>query len=318
MDLYGLIRYFNGDSTAKESAEVERWLENDTDGSRLALYKDARKIFEATLMQPAPVAANQRRIASNWRRIASGAIGIAAAFALVFISVRAGREGMQREIQSLSENVRVPAGRTLEPTLEDGTRVWLNSDSEISYPKIFGNKSRRLELIHGEVLLEVSKDEQRPFTVKTPTADIKVYGTRFSVLYDPEKGIFETSLFRGSIGVTPADGSHGEYRLKSGQSLSACSDGTWTLGSIDTETGAADWIDGLVNIAGSDFRILMERLEKAFGTTIIIQRKDLPEYDISRGRVRVVDGIDHALDVIELAADFKYKHDYNTDTIIIK
>ena len=216
----------------------------------------------------------------------------------------------------MAETVSIPAGRTMELTLEDGTRVRLNSGTEISYPKMFGRKSRSLTLLRGEVLMDVTKDESRPFTVETPTANVKVYGTRFDLASDADRGIFSVTLYRGSIGVTPASGDD-EILLKSGQTLALDSDGVFQQGLIGPDDPTAFWTEGMVNIAGSDFRELMDRLEKAFGTTIMIKREKLPEYSISRGRVRVVDGIDHALDVVGLAADFKYKHDYNTDTIII-
>ena len=317
MDLYGLIRYLNGNSSAKESAEVERWMKNDTDGSRLALYKDARAIYEATLMQPRPAAAPVRNGISNWRRIANWSMGIAAAFALVLLSIHTGRTGLQRELQSLSESINVPAGRTMEITMEDGTRVWLNSGTEISYPKVFGPKRRSLTLISGEVMMDVTKDEKRPFIVETAAADIKVYGTRFDVVSDEDGQGFCATLYRGSIGITPKFENAGEIILKSGQTLTLASDGSFRTGIIPEDDATTDWTAGLVNIAGSDFQALMEKLEKAFGTTIVIRCKTIPEYNISRGRVRVVDGVDHALDVIGLAADFKYQHDYNTDTIII-
>ncbi len=316
MDLSRILRYLDGNSPAGEARKLERWLQDDVDGSRARLYREAHDIHDATLLctQTGPLPSPK---ASNWRKVLTWTIAAAASVALVLVSAHAGRSSARHEFETLSESVSVPAGRTLELTLEDGTRVWLNSGTEISYPKVFGRRSRSLTLLRGEVLMDVTKDESRPFTVETSSADVKVYGTRFDLVSDAERGIFSVTLFRGSIGVTPAGGISDEILLGSGQTLTMDGDGSFRLGRIGPDDPTAFWTEGMVNIAGSDFRALMDRLEKAFGTTIMIQRDDLPEYSISRGRVRVVDGIDHALDVVGLAADFKYKHDYNTDTIII-
>ena len=316
MDLSRILRYLDGNSPAGEARKLERWLQDDVDGSRARLYREAHDIHDATLLctQTRPILSPK---ASNWRKVLTGTLAAAASVAIVLVSAHAGRRSARNEFEALSESVSVPAGRTLELTLEDGTRVWLNSGTEISYPKVFGRKSRILTLLKGEVMMDVSKDENRPFTVETSSANVKVYGTRFDLISDADRGIFSVTLFRGNLGVTPAGGSSDEILLGSGQTLTMDGDGLFRLGRIGPDDPTAFWTEGMVNISGSDFRALMDRLEKAFGTTILIQLDKLPQYNISRGRVRVVDGIDHALDVVGLAADFKYKHDYNTDTIII-
>ena len=316
MDLSRILLYLDGKCSAAEVRRVERWLQGDTDGSRARLYREAHDIYDAPAlcMQAGPAAVTK---ASNWRRALTFTLAAAASVALALVSVHIGRNCTRHELECLSESISVPVGRTLELTLQDGTRVWLNSGTEISYPKMFGRRSRNLALLRGEVMLDVTKDGNRPFIVETASAKVKVYGTRFDLVSVPDKGIFDLTLFRGSVGVTPASGNGGEIMLKSGQTLTMDNDGSFRPGTAAPDDPASFWTEGMVNIAGSDFRELMDRLEKAFGTTILIERGKLPAYSISRGRVRVVDGIDHALDVVGLAADFKYKHDYNTDTIII-
>ena len=318
MDLNILLRYLGGESTAKETVQIDRWLSDDPDGSHAALYKEAHAIYDALIMQDRPAERRQSG-AVRWTRTVLAALSVAAMLAIAVISANFGKASAMRNIQSMSETVSVPAGRTLELTLEDGTKVWLNSETEISYPKMFGRKHRRLSILKGEVLMDVTKDAKRPFIVETASADVKVYGTRFDLVSDEEKGIFSVALFRGSIGVTPKIGtSKGEIRMHGGQSLTIDSDGSLTPGRADASDGSTDWTRGLVNIAGNDLREVIERLGKAFGTIIVVKRDALPEYNVSRGRVRIMDGIDHALDVVQLAADFKYNHDYNTDTIIIQ
>ena len=74
----------------------------------------------------------------------------------------------------------VPRGGEYMLELSDGTKVWLNSDSELRFPVTFVGDRRNVE-IEGEAYFEVAKDEAKPFHVLANGADIKVLGTSFNV-----------------------------------------------------------------------------------------------------------------------------------------
>lgn len=85
--------------------------------------------------------------------------------------------------------------------LPDGTMVWLNADSKLTYDENFRGDYRKVYL-QGEAYFDVVRDEQRPFIIHTKTLDIRVLGTVFNVkAYDAEANI-ETSLIKGSVEVT--------------------------------------------------------------------------------------------------------------------
>ena len=95
----------------------------------------------------------------------------------------------------------VPAGQRVELVLEDGTRVWLNSKSKLTYPTSFGKKEREV-ILDGEGYFEVTKNEKAPFIVKTHKYDIKVLGTTFNIsAYQNKLSAFETSLLEGAVEV---------------------------------------------------------------------------------------------------------------------
>lgn len=97
----------------------------------------------------------------------------------------------------------IPAKADYSITLSDGTLVFLNSKSKLSFPFYFGDKQREI-FIEGEAYLEVSKDAKRPFIVHTPLTDIRVLGTKFNV-NTYEEGIVRTSLVEGSVLLKDAD-----------------------------------------------------------------------------------------------------------------
>lgn len=74
----------------------------------------------------------------------------------------------------------VPKGRRVDITFSDGTKMYVNAGSRVIYPTVF-KKDRREILVEGEVFLDVKKDPERPFIVKTNGFDVKVIGTQFNI-----------------------------------------------------------------------------------------------------------------------------------------
>jgi len=88
--------------------------------------------------------------------------------------------------------------------LPDGTEVWLNADSKLTYGKEFGAQSREVSL-SGEAFFEVQKDADRPFIIHTGNMDIRVLGTAFNVRSYQNEKTSEATLVRGAIEVVLRD-----------------------------------------------------------------------------------------------------------------
>ncbi len=89
-------------------------------------------------------------------------------------------------------------------TLPDGSKVWLNADSRLSYNSSFNSHRREVEL-EGEAYFDVVKDPARPFIVHTSGIDVKVLGTSFNVKSYPSETTIEATLIRGAIEVIRKD-----------------------------------------------------------------------------------------------------------------
>lgn len=93
-----------------------------------------------------------------------------------------------------------PRGGQYHITLSDGTQVWMNAASSITYPVTFANNERKV-VVNGEVYFEVAPDVNKPFKVSTGNQEVMVLGTRFNVNgYADDAGI-STTLLSGSIKV---------------------------------------------------------------------------------------------------------------------
>lgn len=96
-------------------------------------------------------------------------------------------------------------GVTSELVLPDGTKVWLNSNSTLTYPDKFGRGDRSV-VLEGEAYFEVSEDRRHKFVVNASDVQVEVYGTRFNVeAYPDSDGKIRTSLYQGSIGLKFVD-----------------------------------------------------------------------------------------------------------------
>jgi transmembrane sensor len=93
-----------------------------------------------------------------------------------------------------------PNGGQYQLTLADGTKVWLNAASSITYPTAFAGTSREVS-ITGEAYFEVTRNHKQPFIVKTLKEEVTVLGTSFNVNAYAEEPAMKTSLIQGSVKV---------------------------------------------------------------------------------------------------------------------
>ena len=110
--------------------------------------------------------------------------------------------------------LRVPKGAEYKLTLNDGTIVWLNSESELRYPTSFAGESREV-FLKGEGYFSVAHDEQHPFIVVSSDIYTKVYGTEFNVRSYEEEDVHVT-LVQGRVAVKKTENGS-EYTLNPGE-----------------------------------------------------------------------------------------------------
>lgn len=139
---------------------------------------------------------------SNLRRIIWWISGVAAVLLIGFFFV-SGLPGSKNDIKPDSRNtVSTKKGSKTKIQLPDGTQVWLNADSRITYNENFlGNNIREVELT-GEAFFNVVRDEEHPFVIHTETIDVKVLGTSFNVRSYADEKNTETALIQGSVEIT--------------------------------------------------------------------------------------------------------------------
>jgi transmembrane sensor len=128
------------------------------------------------------------------------------------------RTAEHTEVKPINNTVSTKVGDKANIKLPDGSKVWLNGGSKITYVEDFRNKTREVYL-SGEAFFDVAKDKTKPFIIHTRTINLKVLGTAFNVRsYDNEKET-ETALVHGSVEVTLLNNPDKKIVLKPGEKL---------------------------------------------------------------------------------------------------
>ncbi len=195
----------------------------------------------------------------------------------------------------------VPRGGEFFHQLADGSKVWLNSDSELRFPETFADGERRIYL-KGEAFFEVEKEE-RPFIVTTRQGDIRVYGTRFCAT-DYEQQPFSTVLVEGSIGFRPSKGE--EICLTPSQRLEYNTEtGSVKVETVDTSLYTA-WVNHYFLFKGQALEEIMTTLSRWYNFNVVFADDSLRSIRLS-GRLYRNDDVQILLNSYAKTAGIKFK-----------
>ena len=213
--------------------------------------------------------------------------------------------------EALTTRISAPEGQRVNLKLQDGTEVWLNSGAELEYPSLFAGDTRRVRLA-GEAFFDVSHDASKPFVVETFACRVEVLGTRFNVNADVQHSGFSTTLLRGSVRLTSLEDSRQQVVLKPDEKA-VFENGKLTLHRAD-DPNEYLWVKGLISISGLDFKEVIHRMEHCYGVRINLNVAPIPTLE-AMGKLRISDGIEHALGILQRNCKFNYM--YNLSLIHI-
>ncbi len=314
-----IFKCFRNELSEKEKADLDAWIAEDE--ANAGMYKEALVEYEYLLIngdvdalkEMAPVSHSGKT--GIVRTIVKAAIGVAAAVAIFFTATWLSDYRMQKDLSRNLITATALPGQIVSMGLPDGTSVQLNSGATMYYPAMFKGKEREVRL-EGEAFFEVAHDSKKPFIVKTFASDIKVLGTKFNVNADRNAGEFSVTLAEGSVQVSSLADPGRIIVMKPDEKV-YMADGKLMVKRTKVKDEIR-WKDGIIDIDGLDFEELIDKLEMAFGVDMVIDRETLPEFKYTGGRLRVSDGIEYALKVLQHGADFAWTKDFRTGTIYIR
>lgn len=200
--------------------------------------------------------------------------------------------------------LQVPVGGFFRLELSDGTRVWLNADTELRYPVRFVGNERNVYL-RGEAYFEVAKDVERPFHVFVGKSEIRVLGTSFNVCAYPEERVITTTLIEGSVGFRGVyDGD--EIKLEPGfQCQMDVRSGSISTKQVDVSISTA-WVNGRFVFQFMNLESIMKQLERWYDFETIYLSPEIRNYEF-RGVIERNSKIEDVFKAIELTTDVEFK-----------
>ncbi|HJU45510.1 MAG TPA: FecR domain-containing protein [Chitinophagaceae bacterium] len=168
-----------------------------------------------------------------------------------------------------------PRGGTYQITLPDGSKVWLNAESSITYPVAFTGNERRVELVDGEAYFEVAKDSKRPFIVSVDdNMEVEVLGTHFNVNAYEDEEVIKTTLVEGKVKVNKSNKSNESLLLIPGQQakVNIENETITVINDVDTEEAIA-WKEGLFYFEDDDIKTVMRQLARWYDVEVEYEGK---------------------------------------------
>ena len=311
-----LCKYLDNTATDEELKQVLDWLDADTANQRELDELD--RVFAASVIYgrdvlPEQAVAKPARLVSL-RRIVRYAAQAAAVLVVGFGLAWMLTENRLQEWEQRTTTLEVPFGHYLSMKLEDGTTVWLNSGAKLEYPLVFARGERRVK-ISGEAMFDVEHDAEHPFIVETFACDVEVLGTKFDVVAEEQENLFSTALLRGSVKVTNRLQPGEQFILKPNEEVRLMGKHLF-LDTIDNPEEYL-WTQGMISIKGLTFPEMMHKFEKSFGVKIIVESGRMPAVNYNHGKIRISDGVDSALRLLQLSAGFTYTRNVDEGTIVI-
>lgn len=318
-----LHKYFHGELEEKERLKLLREIDSDDELKKnfielknlyaLVSYTeemefDSRKSTESYQQF---VSIYKNKLLFNWMIKLTGiAAAIVSLIAITYFYTVNQEITLQQE-QLIS--LQVPAGQRLNLTLQDGTKVWLNSCTKISYPASF-SKQKRWVSIEGEALFDVVHESERPFVVMAKDIEINVLGTRFNVYSYPQSGIVKTSLLEGSLKVFSSKNESQSVLLKPNQEV-IIQGNKMQMNEI-TDFSYFLWTDGLYSFYNEPLANILKKLELYFDVEINVKDSTIYTSEYT-GKFRQQDGLDEILRIINKIHKFKVSKDEDNNVIIL-
>lgn len=163
-----------------------------------------------------------------------------------------------------------PRGRQYQLTLADGSRVWLNAASSVTFPTAFVGSERRVE-ISGEAYFEVAHDASKPFVVAVAGMEVKVLGTHFNINSYSDEPSIKTTLLEGRVMVER--GGRQVY-LNPGQQaiLRPGQDNIRVAYDVDVDEVVA-WKNGSFSYNRVDIETIMRQVARWYDVEVVYEKK---------------------------------------------
>lgn len=211
-------------------------------------------------------------------------------------------------MEMVYNTVTIPRGGEYRLELSDGTKVWLNAETELKFPVNFSGRSRDVYL-KGEAYFQVNRDKEHEFRVHTSMGTVKVLGTDFNVRdYADEQKVI-TTLESGKV-MYVSDESKKEVILSPGTQVQEDKTGTIKTGKVDI-IQYVGWREGKYVFENVPLEEIMQTLGRWYDINVIYIDPATKKLNFS-GNLERFENINVFLELIETGGDVKFKTEGKT------
>ncbi len=309
MDTKILYKYFKAETTEQEEDTIVRWVESSSENREL--YMRERFLYDASIFATDNSAHSNKR-KNIFKSITYQLMAVAAVLSFgLFIGI----SSLSPE-EILSQTIRIPAGQRAQMELPDGSVVWLNSQTTLTYDANFGEKDRNVTL-DGEAYFEVAHNKEIPFYVQTEKIKIEVTGTKFDVCSYHGSNTFVARLIEGSIDLFAVAAEDKPIHSLTKGKYFLMKNGRYKTGDFDNDNVLA-WTEGIYYFDDVPFNELLKKLALYYNYKITVENHNVLNGYRCTGKFKDLDGIEHILKVIQKDHSFDYIIDNDKNHITIK
>lgn len=211
-----------------------------------------------------------------------------------------------------TNTIATPNSSSFKVILEDGTKVWLEAGSSLTYPVVFDAHSRVVKL-SGEAHFEVTHNVEKPFHVevrnKKDKLDVEVTGTKFEIMGYRDDEEIRTHVFEGSVKVS---GGGTTAMLSKGEQVSL-DKGVLSSKILRPEKEWGMW-EGLIEFDNESFRQVVRKIARAYNTKVVYT--GMPTDMRFTGMLKRRDNLKETLNILEMVSQCKLEIK-DGDTIVI-
>lgn len=199
----------------------------------------------------------------------------------------------------------IPRGGEFGLTLSDGTRIWLNSETEIRYPVEFSGDVRELHLVKGELYLEVSRKDKMAFVVfLKDSVKVRVLGTHFNINAYEDEPVIRITLLEGSVEIS--SGSVPFFILKPGEQSRINKDSGYNeIVRVNVEEVIA-WKNGDFFFDNENLESIMKKLSRWYDVPFKFKDERLKQIQFF-GIIKKQEKINAILEMLELTKAIEFK-----------
>ena len=207
----------------------------------------------------------------------------------------------------VKNTIDVPYGKRFKLNLSDGTLVYLNSGSSLTYPVSFIDGIDREVFLSGEAFFDVSSDSLNTFKVVSTGSYVEVYGTKFNFKDYQEDNFSEVILTEGSLGVKNTISNSETIVLRPGDKAKVNYAGEGVeIKEVNTMLYTS-WIDGRIIFRDENINNMITKLERIYDVVIINNNDKLNDEYINATILTETESIENVLDYLEEIYNLKYK-----------